>query len=394
MSSEPKIYTDVLRRRCLQPTHELMEEVGGIVECTNGLNYAFRAAGNKILAVAHCDSVTCDTDHFFTKNGVVWCTRLDDRLGVFTILDILPAMGIEVDILLTDGEESGNSTARFIEIPKTCEYNWIVQFDRRGTDVVTYQFGEMDDDIEKFFGKPGWGSYSDICELDWLGCSAMNVGVGYHEEHSLGSHAKLSEYRSQIRKFYSFWEANKDIHFEHTYSSTYTSSKKTKVRSTYYNPPGPIKTDYDAYDDHDNYYSHQVDDPNKPYGGAWNTRITTGSNWRKDVEDIQCEGGWQDWPCWQVTFKDGKVIKDVYAPDEETAVDYAREHRREVDDDLWRESWEEYTQKQDSDLWQRKDEDDKDEILNRDLGDTEILVSPEILDQWPAREDHAPVTLS
>lgn len=383
MSSEPKIYTPVLRKRCLQPTAELMEEVGGIVKCPNGLNYAYRAAGNKILAVAHCDSVTCDTDHFFTKNGIVWCTRLDDRLGVFTILDMLPEMGIQVDILLTDGEESCNSTARYVEIPQECDYNWIVQFDRRGEDVVTYQFYEIDKYVEKFFGKAGYGSYSDICELDWLGCSAMNVGVGYHEEHSLGSHAKLWEYRRQMRRFFSFYQEYNGTRINHEFNAYSTRSKTRRKSSPNYGTPLRPWTDYDAYDEHDTYFQHKYD-KDKPQEAAWNERITTASNLTgprgdRDVDEVTYQGGWEDWPCWSVTFKDGKTVNEVYAPDKETAIDWAREYRRDSDDENWREAWEEYLSPEDD---RRAAEREQEAIFNRNV--------PTIIDDWP--EDDSPAS--
>ena len=38
---------------------------------------------------------------------------LDDRLGAYIILDLLPKLGINVDVLLTVGEEQGRSTANF-----------------------------------------------------------------------------------------------------------------------------------------------------------------------------------------------------------------------------------------------------------------------------------------
>src|SRR3954465_12674834 len=101
-----------------------MEEVGGIVYCENTLNYAYRKTkGATVLAVAHCDFVDCDSSHFFAKDGIVWSSRLDDRLGVYTILDVLPMLGINVDVLLTDGEESCNSTARYFDV-KEHDYKW------------------------------------------------------------------------------------------------------------------------------------------------------------------------------------------------------------------------------------------------------------------------------
>jgi hypothetical protein len=380
------------------PTEELMAEIGGIQKCPNGLNYAYKPMGHKILAVAHCDSVTCDTDHFFTKNGIVWCTRLDDRLGVFAILNVLPVLGIPVDILLTDGEETCNSTAKHFHIPELeGRYNWIVQFDRRGTDVVTYQFDEMDPHIKKHICDPGYGSYSDICELDWLGCAAMNVGVGYHDEHTLGSHAKLWEFRSQMRKFKNFYENMKDTFVEHkqgyyyrkksgkgafgyqttqgyqgynyngstgsrniigSSSGTGSSRSGTNTDSTRFRHFGQnVSGTADNYNTNDSYYRHDVG-ASVPFGSSWAGKLTTGLRLEQkqnteaeesaeDVEGVTLLGGYEDWPCFQITFKDGKTVSDVYAPDKETAIEWARESRRDVDDIHWRDAWNEYINRDD-----------------------------------------------
>ncbi len=50
-------------------------------------------------------------------------------------------MGINVDVLLTTGEEMGQSSAAYFD-PGEKKYNWMFQFDRGGTDVVTYDYGD------------------------------------------------------------------------------------------------------------------------------------------------------------------------------------------------------------------------------------------------------------
>ena len=105
--------------------------------------YHFKDNGSDILAVAHLDTVAgrkartariVDTE----AGPVIHSRALDDRLGAYVILDMLPKLGLTFDWLLTTGEESGMSTAAFFDAPK--KYRWIIEFDRGGTDVVMYHY--------------------------------------------------------------------------------------------------------------------------------------------------------------------------------------------------------------------------------------------------------------
>ncbi len=205
-----------LRQRCIADEKEFASE-GVEVPCKVG-SYIFKDNGSNILAVAHLDSVS-DDKHFYTlKMGeytVVFNRALDDRLGAYIILDLLPSLGITCDVLLTTGEERMQSTAEWFKTDK--KYNWMFSFDRAGTDVVCYQYD--DDGVEGLLKEAGFdvalGSYSDICELGELGCSGFNFGTGYYDNHGESSHAVMNDTAAMVTKFVAFYQQHKDTHFEH-----------------------------------------------------------------------------------------------------------------------------------------------------------------------------------
>jgi hypothetical protein len=181
----------------------------------------FKDNGSNILAVAHLDTVN--------PRGIMWSGEvkldktiffspyLDDRLGAYTILKVLPeAYKINLDVLFTMDEEVGASTADLFKTEK--KYNWIVEFDRRGGDVVAYDYKDdaLKKKLESVGFKMGWGSFTDICRLEDLGCKAFNVGVGYENEHSARPSLIVETYNEQITKFVKFYELYKDELMPHT----------------------------------------------------------------------------------------------------------------------------------------------------------------------------------
>ena len=187
----------------------------------DGIHY-YKDNGSDILAIAHLDSVIYEP-HFYmmTISGkdYVYNSRLDDRIGVYIITKLLPKLGLKFDWLLTTDEEIGRSTARDF-IPSK-EYKWAFSFDRAGDDVVMYQFRDADlvKRLTKAGLKIGIGSFSDICELDNIGCKCFNVGSGVQSEHSAWASASMTMMISQIRKFLRFYKKNKNVHLPHTYTS-------------------------------------------------------------------------------------------------------------------------------------------------------------------------------
>jgi len=180
--------------------------------------YWHRDNGADILAVAHLDTVQDDRrcSVVDTASGLLACSgALDDRLGVYVILDMLPKLGIVCDVLLTTDEEIGQSTASAFDTDK--QYNWIIQFDRGGTDVVMYDYEtpQLCEMVESSGARVGEGSYSDICMLEHLGCVGLNWGVGYNDYHSTRSHAWLDDTFRMIARFVKFYNANHETFIPH-----------------------------------------------------------------------------------------------------------------------------------------------------------------------------------
>lgn len=175
--------------------------------------FYYQNNGSNILGVAHLDSV-CETrrcDIMETAAGpVVYSPTLDDRLGAYVILELLPKLGITVDWLLTTGEEMGDSTAAYFNTK--FQYNWCIEFDRGGTDVVMYQYEtpELVEKVKDVGGHVGQGIFSDISVMDHLGISCFNWGVGYRDYHGPRAHAWLEDTFRMVARFGRFYEANKD----------------------------------------------------------------------------------------------------------------------------------------------------------------------------------------
>lgn len=221
MSNKHLIDLDKLERICKADLEDFIEV--GEVYRGSWNDYIYIDNGSNVLGVAHLDSVDNDNrgkDFALIEEGNdirVFTRRLDDRLGVYVLLHVLPKMGINVDVLLTDGEETCRSSAQDFIAEK--EYNWIFQFDRRGTDVVTYDYidPEWEAEIKSTGFKLGWGSYSDICELYRLGVCGMNIGTGYHFEHTDRCHARLKDTIDMCVLFKKFYDKNKDTKWVHTF---------------------------------------------------------------------------------------------------------------------------------------------------------------------------------
>lgn len=182
--------------------------------------YHFKDNGSSILAVAHLDTVVDRPDRIcrfleMADGTVVYSGALDDRLGAYTILEWLPAMGITYDVLLTVGEESGMSTASFFESAK--QYDYIIEFDRGGCDVVMYQYDDLQMRrlVRDSGARVGEGSFSDISYLEHLGVKAFNWGIGYQDYHGPRSHAYLDDTFKMVAHYLKFHEANAGTHLPH-----------------------------------------------------------------------------------------------------------------------------------------------------------------------------------
>lgn len=190
------------------------KQYGGRVNTPDGL-YFYKNRGAKILGVAHLDTVL-NPSPLRQEGSLVFHPCLDDRLGVYILLEILPQFGIEFDLLLTEGEEQGRSTAAHFKADK--QYNWMFSFDRAGTDVVMYQY--QDPTLERMIEYNGMdvgvGSFSDIAFLEHLRCKGFNFGTGYYNNHSPEAFANLDHAKMMIHSFVAFYKACKDTELPHT----------------------------------------------------------------------------------------------------------------------------------------------------------------------------------
>jgi uncharacterized protein YbaR (Trm112 family) len=188
---------------------------GEVTQTPDGI-YIYKDRGAKVLAVAHLDSVPKHDQFFWLTPDNKSKTRVhaaacDDRLGAYVILDLLPRLGVKTDVLLTEGEERGRSTAAHFQPPEGKQYHWMISFDRSGTDVVLYQYGSQEiEDLVEPYCTVGFGSYSDIADLEHLGCTGFNWGTGYYDNHSRESYFIIEDTESQVEKFLTFWDDHHD----------------------------------------------------------------------------------------------------------------------------------------------------------------------------------------
>ncbi len=163
--------------------------------------------GGDVLFVAHLDTVLPPKIKKCTKKRL-WATGLDDRLGCLLAYEL--GAKLCADILLTDDEEKCVSTAQH---HMTKNYNWTVEFDRVGDDVVTYGIDSHDFRMALTeCWDIGIGSYSDIVDLPTLTC-CFNLGIGYECAHSKDSYVDFRILRQQLRKFEWFYEKHHDTKF-------------------------------------------------------------------------------------------------------------------------------------------------------------------------------------
>lgn len=180
-----------------------------------------------VLAVAHVDTVSSYDknykSHFYTMvlDGYpyVFSKWLDDRLGCYIITELLPLLGVKVDLLLTTGEETGQSTGADFIPPNDKTYNWMVEFDRHGDDVACYQYLENDEwrnALKLVKAYPVRGTFTDITAMEHLGVCGANFAVGYENEHSHMCHVDLVVMFEQIKRFLKFYDLFKTNKFEYT----------------------------------------------------------------------------------------------------------------------------------------------------------------------------------
>jgi hypothetical protein len=196
----------------------------------------YKDNGADLLAVAHLDGTMDANDPVVINHNeygpVLLSTMVDDRLGAFTLLNLIEQLGIKADLLFTEGEEEGRSTAAFFD-PLEKQYNWMFQFDRGGTDNVIYQYQDHNwiRALVDTFGAEiiDTGMMSDIGFLEHLGCQGVNLGTGYYNYTTPQAFALLNDLADNLHKFKTFYEINKNRQFYHNPKPTLELSPKQRM---------------------------------------------------------------------------------------------------------------------------------------------------------------------
>lgn len=167
-------------------------------------NYKLGTSG-RILGLAHIDTVFDSRMPRPVDSGhIIISPALDDRIGIYVLLALRELMPM-IDIVLTDNEESCDSTAQ--AIPENPDYIAMMEIDRGGfADNALYQY--LNDPIwsaytESITGlKAVSGSYSDIADSE-TGIAGVNLAAGYNLAHSLECYVLkddiLKVYRNALR---------------------------------------------------------------------------------------------------------------------------------------------------------------------------------------------------
>lgn len=165
--------------------------------------YVFAKGTHPVLLVAHMDTVHKSTVKKIKYEGNKMSSPQgiggDDRCGIYIILKLIEEFNCSV--LFTEDEEIGGVGAHKFVKSFDCnsiDINFIIEFDRRGyNDCVFYYCNNPD--FEEFiestgFWKTNIGSYSDISTIaPAIGCAAVNLSSGYHNEHTLNEYINTDE---------------------------------------------------------------------------------------------------------------------------------------------------------------------------------------------------------
>ena len=132
----------------------------------------------------------------------------DDRAGIYAILQLLNQTDSRPHIIITDKEELGGlGASQLIKDFPECPFNktkFIIELDREGeNDCVFYMCGNeaFSFFIEEYGFHEEIGSFTDISIIapQW-GVAAVNLSVGYKDEHSYLERLYMENLETTIEK--------------------------------------------------------------------------------------------------------------------------------------------------------------------------------------------------
>ena len=200
MSSQYKLIYDTLPNKLRELGYNDINHVGDNLFCIGNV---------PVMLVAHADIVMTNNEYpqeFIYKDGIVRANQRtlgsDDRNGIYIMLEAIKDLDVKPFLLVTHDEEQGcKGSDEFVTKMPYNEYDicFAIELDRRGSnDLVFYDCSteqEFVDYCEQATGyKQAHGSFSDICSImdEWKIC-AVNMSVGYYNEHTSNEHTVISE---------------------------------------------------------------------------------------------------------------------------------------------------------------------------------------------------------
>ena len=206
-----------------------------------------------VLLVGHYDTVAESPRYIKNDDGVLSGMMngrphqlgADDRAGIYAILETI--RNHHCHVLFTGGEERGGIGAEaFTRSEIKPAVNYVLQFDRKGSNDAVYYWAE-NEDFEKFIADRGWkkaeGTYTDIVDLcPYLGVMGVNLSIGYKNEHTTSETLDTDVMNLNIKRIPALLDGER---FEYKESTKYSNWFRGVYSGGYYN-------DYD--DDYVNWW--------------------------------------------------------------------------------------------------------------------------------------------
>lgn len=240
------------------PTNEMFSYLSSVLLEQGYEIYALKKDKYMVLAptnfskhcvglVAHVDTVGKENPVFFGKDFFFGNMQLDDRLGVFLILQLIFLTDLRPVLFFLDKEESGclgaielvNDFPKLSNIfeEKANYINCLIEVDRKGFDEVVFydlNYLEFERLFEKNYKKDISFAWTDIVILGPLwDIAAANVSAGYNKEHTPKEYSSYKGVVSAYNNLQSVVEkiSNKDKQMKYVGCYLTTSS----LMLNYYN---------------------------------------------------------------------------------------------------------------------------------------------------------------
>lgn len=244
---------------------EELPKIYGKDNCKLTNDYLFCKGKNKVLLVAHMDTVHTDVPElilFDSQQGIIWSPQGiggDDRGGIYSIIYIINyCVKNNKDlpyILFTTSEEIGcvgaKKAADELE-DEVKDIMFAIELDRKGSEDMVF-YGCKNDDFEKFieeFGfKKATGSCSDISKIcpEW-GFAGVNLSHGVYNCHTKNELIYVDEMFDTINKVIKILESDSKKKFEYSDGKYSKSSKYSNISLDRYNKSKSYINSYDVDD--------------------------------------------------------------------------------------------------------------------------------------------------